>query len=133
MSPIENIPESVHGTEQFRPAFCQRADCKADSNAPYCATCGADIAGYATAMTAAHEPVGVTQDGTIIQAPASGSGPAIRVEEVPGAVAVPPVAEASTDPAFPERGPLWRDGALWAAFGACGTLGAAAALLAQLA
>lgn len=127
MSPIKN------STESFRPAFCQRADCMADPATPYCATCGADIAGYTTAMSAAHEPVGVTADGTIIQAPASDGTPAVRIGPVPGAAAASPAAEAPFGAASPARTPLWRDWAGWAAFAACAAVGAAAALLANLA
>lgn len=45
-----------HG-QPLEPAFCRRSGCEANTASPFCSGCGADIAAYLRATTAAHPMV----------------------------------------------------------------------------
>lgn len=138
----------------FQPAFCHRRDCAASPETPFCSGCGADIAAYLDATTAAHEAVrlddAVTQvtsvarelngarerslwtngsngsDGTNGSDGIVDAKPLVRL---PAREAVPVEVAAVPSPAAPAS---WRDWAVIASFTAATVAGALAAVAADL-
>src|SRR4051812_27193349 len=113
MSTIENTRDA------FKPAFCNRgSDCKADPAQPFCAACGADIAGYLNALTGSHEPVGVDPHGQVTVSMPTVEPELLVVRHAPAAPQPAP-ASVQLDPDTGDGGDgdgWWRDRLIIAAF-----------------
>jgi hypothetical protein len=141
---------NVTDTTEFKPSFCHRSDCKADPGSPFCAACGADIAAYRKELTGAHPVVAgdlrtqppefIPTVTKVLAGPALNGAAGARVPTAPATPApvVAPVTAPAKDPAAavnadsPRTAP-WRDRVVIAAFAIATVVGAAAALVTDLA
>ena len=121
---------SVHAIDRFTPAFCNRGSgCKADPVAAFCSGCGADIAGYREAMTAAHTAVRLDGHEQIDHSVDARTLPiAVAARAAAAPAGAPPA-----DGALSQWRPILRDRLIVAAFAGSALLGAGGALLVNLA
>jgi len=125
--------------QPFEPAFCRRSGCLANTASPFCAGCGADIAGYLQATTATQPALAADTHGHATDP--LWSGPADRrqtpltagtVRRVPATPAVTAEDRVAAAVAPPSSRRAWREPVVVAAFTLSCAIGAVGAVAAGL-